>query len=322
MELIRGLHNLRPCHHGCVATIGAFDGVHKGHQAVLAKVLAKARELGVPSTVIVFEPLPREYFAPLQSPARLMNFREKFVALRELGVDRMLRIRFDESFSHMSADDFIRKVFIDGLGIRAIIAGDDLRFGRDRGGDTSVLSDAGKRYGFEVLNTDTMAQAGERVSSTRVRSALAASDFALVEQLLGRPYAISGKVVVGQQLGRTLGSPTANIALRRLRAPLSGVYAVEVTGLAHSGALRAVANIGTRPTVDDSIKAILEVHVLDFNADVYGKTINVIFRHKIRDEKKFASLDELKANIHADIETARRYFGALTPCPSPAGRGE
>jgi len=308
MELIRGLHNLRPRHHGCVATIGAFDGVHKGHQAVLAKVLAKAKELGVPSTVIVFEPLPREYFAPLQSPARLMNFREKFMALRLLGVDRVLRIRFNEKFSHMSADDFIRKVFIDGLGVRAIIAGDDMRFGRDRGGDTNVLNDAGKRYGFEVLNTDTMAEQGERVSSTRVREALALSDFALVQQLLGRPFGISGKVVVGQQLGRTLGSPTANIALRRLRAPLSGVYAVQVTGLAHTDSLHAVANIGTRPTVDDSIKAILEVHILDFNADIYGKTINVIFRHKIRDEKKFASLDELKTNIHADIETARHFF--------------
>jgi riboflavin kinase/FMN adenylyltransferase len=307
MELIRGLHNLRAHHHGCVATIGAFDGVHKGHQAVLAKMLAKAKELGVPSTVIVFEPLPREYFAPVQSPARLMNFREKFVALSNLGVDRVLRIRFDESFSHMSADDFIRTVFVDGLGIRAIIAGDDLRFGRDRGGDTGVLSDAGTRYGFEVLNTDTMAERDERVSSTRVRNALAASDFALAEKLLGRPYGISGKVVVGQQLGRKLGSPTANIQLRRLRAPLSGVYAVDVIGLGKP--LHAVANIGTRPTVDDSIKAILEVHILDFNADIYGKTINVVFRQKIRDEKKFASLDELKANIHADIDTAKRYFG-------------
>lgn len=309
MELIRGLHNLRTQHHGCVATIGAFDGVHKGHQAVLAKVLAKARELAVPSTIIVFEPLPREYFAPVQSPARLMNFREKFDALRDLGIDRVLRMRFDESFSHMSADDFIRTVFIKGLGIRAIIAGDDLRFGRDRGGDAGVLRDAGKRYGFEVLNTDTTSELGERVSSTRVREALAGSDFALAQQLLDRPYGISGKVVVGQQLGRTLGSPTANIQLRRLRAPLSGVYAVDVLGLGKP--LHAVANIGTRPTVDDSIKAILEVHILNFNADIYGKTINVVFRHKIRDEKKFASLDELKANIHADIETAKRYFGLI-----------
>jgi len=221
----------------------------------------------------------------------------------------VLRMRFDESFSHMSADDFIRTVFIKGLGIRAIIAGDDLRFGRDRGGDAGVLRDAGARYGFEVLNTDTTSELGERVSSTRVRTALADSDFALAQQLLGRPYGISGKVVVGQQLGRTLGSPTANIQLRRLRAPLSGVYAVDVLGLGKP--LHAVANIGTRPTVDDSIKAILEVHILDFNADIYGKTINVVFRHKIRDEKKFASLDELKANIHADIETARRYFGLI-----------
>jgi len=315
MELIRGLHNLRAQHHGCVATIGAFDGVHKGHQAVLAKVLAKARELALPSTIIVFEPLPREYFAPVQSPARLMNFREKFAALRDLGVDRVLRMRFDESFSHMSADDFIRTVFIKGLGIRAIIAGDDLRFGRDRGGDAGVLRDAGERYGFEVLNTETMSEQGERVSSTRVREALADSDFVLAQQLLGRPYGISGKVVVGQQLGRTLGSPTANIQLRRLRAPLSGVYAVDVFGAVDGPGLgkplHAVANIGTRPTVDDSIKAILEVHILDFNGDIYGKTINVVFRHKIRDEKKFASLDELKANIHADIETAKRYFGLI-----------
>lgn len=308
MELIRGLHNLRPRHRGCVATIGAFDGVHYGHQAILKQLVAKGRELNLPSVVIVFEPLPREYFAPLQSPARLTSFRERYLALKACGVDRILRIRFDEVFSRISADDFIQQVIVDGLGIRYIVVGDDLRFGRDRCGDYALLKEAGDKFGFEVVDTATLEFDGDRVSSTRVRKALEESDFELAERLLGRPYAICGKVVLGQQLGRTLGSPTANLQLRRYRAAMSGVYAVEVTGL-DDRVIAGVANVGTRPTVDDGISAILEVHLLNFNEDIYGKMIQVNFRKKIRDEKKFSSLDELKENIHADIDYGKRYFG-------------
>lgn len=308
MELIRGLHNLRPKHRDCVATIGAFDGIHHGHRAVLEQLVAKAKELGVPSCIIVFEPLPREYFAPVESPARLTSFRERWMQLEACGIDRVLRIRFDQALSELSAEDFIEKVFVQGLGIRYVVVGDDLRFGHDRRGDFSLLRRVGAKHNFEVVDTSTLRLGEERVSSTRLRQALESSDFELAESLLGRPYYICGKVVVGQQLGRTLGFPTANIQLRRFRAALSGVYAVEVKGLGGE-LLPAVANCGTRPTVDDGIKAILEVHLLDFNADIYGKTLQVIFRKKIRDEKKFAGLDELKANIQADANTAREFFG-------------
>ena len=308
MELIRGLHNLRARHRGCVTTIGAFDGVHRGHQAVIGDLRARARELGLPATVIVFEPLPREYFAPLGAPPRLMSFREKLPVLARCGVDRLLCIRFDGRFSGMSAESFIRRVFVDGLAARHVVVGDDLRFGHDREGNIELLREAGRRFGFGVSPMPTVEVDGERVSSTRLRSVLEAGDFATAERLLGRPYAMTGKVVYGRQLGATIGVPTANLQLNRVRAPLAGVYVVEVGGLG-AGLRPAVANVGTRPTVGDGIKANLEVHLLDFGQNVYGRTIEVVFRRRIRDERKFASLDELKARIEADIAEARTCFG-------------
>jgi riboflavin kinase/FMN adenylyltransferase len=307
MELIRDLHNLRPRHRGCVATVGAFDGVHRGHQAVLKRLIEKGRELGLPVTVIVFEPLPREFFAPLQSPARLMSFREKFLALRELGIDRVLRLRFDRQFSDIEADTFVRGTLVDGLGVRYMVVGDEMHFGKNRAGDFHYLQDAGKRFGFEVVATNTLEMDGERVSSTRIRCALEHADFALAEQLLGRPFRMSGRVMVGQQLGRTIGVPTANLQLRRVRAPLAGVYATKVIG-AGPEPLPGVANIGTRPTIGDLTKAILEVHILDFAGDIYHRNISVEFCKKLRDERKFASLDELKQQIQRDLEIGRTYF--------------
>jgi riboflavin kinase/FMN adenylyltransferase len=307
MELIRGLHNLRPGHRGCVATIGAFDGVHFGHQAVIRQLLQKSTALALPSIVIVFEPLPREYFSPLNAPARLSSFREKFLALQALGVDRILRIRFTENLQTMSAQEFIDILFVQGLGVSHVALGDDFRFGNDREGDFRMLSAQGERYGFDVESTATLAIHGERVSSTRIRQALEEADFELAETLLSRPYSISGKVVYGRQLGRSLGFPTANLELHRLRAPLSGVYAVEVTGAGLEKA-RGVANVGTRPTVNDSIKANLEVHLLDLSQDLYGQRIEVVFKHKLREEKKFESVDELKENIARDVKNARLWF--------------
>jgi len=298
---------LRPAHRGCVATIGAFDGVHQGHQAVISQLLEKSVELALPSIVIVFEPLPREYFSPLNAPARLTSFREKFEALEALGVDRILRIRFTEQLQTMSAQDFIDTIFVEGLGVAHVALGDDFRFGNDREGDFLLLAAQGERYGFDVEPTVTFASEGERVSSTRIRQALEDADFSLAETLLGRPYSISGKVVYGRRLGRSLGFPTANLELHRLRAPLSGVYVVEVCGKGFDGVM-GVANVGTRPTVDDSIKANLEVHLLDTGMDLYGKRIEVAFRHKLRDEKKFSSIDELKENIAKDVENARLWF--------------
>ncbi len=313
MELIRGLHNLRPRHRGCVATIGAFDGVHRGHCAVLQRLIETGRELQLPVTVILFEPLPREYFAPLQAPPRLLSFQEKVVALRELGVDRVLRIRFDRKLAEMAADEFVQRVFVDGLGVRHIVVGDDLHFGKNRAGDFAFLQAAGAKFGFEVAATHSVLIDGERVSSTRIRAALDAADFATAERLLGQPYSIAGRVVMGQQLGRQLGTPTANIHLRRIRAPLSGVYAVEVKGAvevvgAAAHTVYGVANIGTRPTVGDLIKAILEIHIFDFDEDIYHRNIVVIFRKKLRDECKFASLDALKQQIQCDIGQGRAYF--------------
>lgn len=307
MELIRGLHNLRPRHRGCVATIGAFDGVHLGHEAVLRHLQDKADELRLPSTVIVFEPLPREYFSPIKAPARIMSFREKFEAMRDLGVDRMLRIRFNEQFREMSAQRFVDEIFVAGLGVRYVVLGDDFRFGADRQGDVAFIQQQGQHYGYDAGPTPTHSFEGERVSSTRIRDALETADFAKAEALLGRPYSISGKVVYGRQLGRTIGTPTANLELRRLRAPLSGVYAVEVSGAGLHLAM-GVANVGVRPTVNDSIKANLEVHLVDRETELYGQHIHVSFRHKLRDEKRFDSVEELKQNIANDIANTRAWF--------------
>ena len=307
MELIRGLHNLRPRHRGCVVTIGAFDGVHLGHQAVIRHLLDKSAELGLPSTVIVFEPLPREYFSPIEAPARIMSFREKFCAMRYLGVDRLLRVRFNEQLRGMSAQQFIDDIFVAGLGVRYVVLGDDFRFGNDREGDLHLIRQQGVLHGYEAHPTSTLSIDGERVSSTRIREALEQSDFDEAARFLGRPYSISGKVIYGRQLGQTLGTPTANLELRRLRAPLCGVYAVQVSGAGLDGAL-GVANIGVRPTIDDSIKANLEVHLLDREIGLYGQHIEVTFRHKLREEKKFGSVDELRENIARDIENTRAWF--------------
>ena len=307
MELIRGLHNMRPRHRGCVVTIGAFDGVHLGHQAVIRHLLDKSRELAVPSLVIVFEPLPREYLAPLKAPARIMSFREKFFAMRALGVDRLMRVQFNESLRAMSAQQFLDDIFVTGLGVRYVVLGDDFRFGNDREGDLEFIRQQGPRYGYEARPTPTLSMDGERVSSTRIREALENADFAEAERLLGRAYSISGKVVYGRQLGRTLGTPTANLQLHRLRAPLSGVYVVEVSGAGLTGAT-GVANVGVRPTVDESIKANLEVHLLDREVALYGQHIEVTFRHKLRDEQKFGSVEELRDNIARDIENTRAWL--------------
>ena len=307
MELIRGLHNLRPRHHGCVATIGAFDGVHLGHQAVIRHLLEKSMELALPSLIIVFEPLPREYFSPIQAPARIMSFWEKCRELEALGVDRLLRIRFNEQFRGMSAQRFVDDIFVAGLGVRFVVLGDDFRFGADRQGDIEFIRQQGVRHGYDAGPTPTFEVDGERVSSTRIREVLENADFAAAEAMLGRPYSISGRVIYGRQLGKTIGTPTANLELRRLRAPLSGVYVVEVSG---GGLERAhgVANVGVRPTVDDSIRANLEVHLLDREIELYGRHIEVMFRQKLREEIKFGSVEELQANIVRDIENTRAWF--------------
>jgi len=311
-SFIRGMHNLHPTHHGSVVTIGSFDGVHLGHQAVIRQVIDKARELDVPSVAMVFEPQPHEFFSGEQAPARLMRLREKALALFEAGIDRVCCLQFNRSLRSLSAEDFIQKVLIDGLGVKYLVVGDDFRFGCDRSGDYRLLQRMGLEKGFEVSDTHTFEVGGERVSSTRIRGELELASFTKVAELLGKPYSISGHVGYGQQLGRQLGVPTANVQLRRYRSPLSGVFAVTVQLPAGPDGsalnVNGVANVGVRPTVGDIVKPILEVHLLDFDGDLYGQMITVEFKTKLREEQKFESIDVLTKQIHRDIDDAKAYF--------------
>ena len=306
MELIRGYHNLRPRHRGCVATIGNFDGVHLGHQTVLGQLSEKAAELGVPSGVISVEPYPMEFFAPDKAPARLTRLREKIRALTRYAVDRMLCLRFDAEFAAQTPEEFIERVLIEGLDVRYLVVGDDFRFGKDRRGDFALLRKAGEQHGFQVVNLHTFAIDGERVSSTRVREALAAGDMGRAEQLLGRPYRMCGRVAHGDKRGRTIGFPTANIHLHRTNTPIKGVFAVEMFGI-EGEPVQGVANIGTRPTVD-GVRSLLEVHLFDFDADIYGRNVSAEFVHRLRDEQKFASFEELRKQIDKDANAARAFF--------------
>lgn len=316
MELIRGIHNLRPRHLGSVVTIGNFDGVHRGHQVILADLKRVAGERGLPDTVMVFEPQPQEFFQGAAAPARLMHWRDKMEALAATGVARVLCVRFDKKFRALTADQFIAQVLVQGLGCRHLVVGDDFRFGCDRRGDFALLQAAGRKAGFTVNNTRTVAVAGERVSSTRIRAALQAGDFALAETLLGRPYGVSGHVVHGDKLGRTLGVPTANIPPRRLHSPLAGIYTVTVEGAADA-MVYGVTSVGRRPTVDGRDERI-ETYLLDFSREIYGRRLRLQFHKKLRDELKFESLDALKRAMQQDIADARAYF-ELPPLPSVAG---
>lgn len=306
MQVIRGLHNLTPALRGCAATIGNFDGVHLGHQAVLGQLAERAGDLGLPATVIIFEPQPQEYFMPDQAPPRLTRLREKLAALRRFSVDRVLCIRFDRAFAELTADEFVQRVLIDGLGVRYLVVGDDFRFGKGRAGDFDFLARAGEREGFQVAHMHSFELGGARVSSTRIRTALREGDLAAAEQMLGRSYRMLGRVAHGDKRGRTIGFPTANLFLHRRNTPVQGVFAVELYGLEREP-LYGVANVGTRPTVDGT-RSLLEVHLFDFAGDIYGRHVAVDFVHKIRAEKKFASFDELKLQIERDVAQARDFF--------------
>jgi len=294
-----------------VLTIGNFDGVHRGHQALLKNLRAEGQARHLPVVVMIFEPQPLELFAPDKSPARLTRLREKLRYLAECGVDYVLCLRFDRRFAALTAQAFISDLLVDRLGVQFLAVGDDFRFGAGRQGDFLLLQKAGAEYGFDVTSTQTFCEGGVRISSTAVRRALAEDDLALAESLLGHPFTISGRVVHGDELGRTIGFPTANVPLRRQVTPVKGVYAVEVMGLGEKP-LPGVANIGTRPTVA-GVRQQLEVHLLDVAMDLYGRHIDVVLRKKIRSEQRFASLDELKAQIAKDELTAREFFGLSNP---------
>lgn len=311
MQLIRGLSALPAFPQGCVVTLGNFDGVHLGHQAVLRQAADQARELKLPLVVLIFEPLPREYFAPHAPVARLTRLRERAAFIAELGVVDVLLVHpFNAAFAQLTAEAFVERVLVDALRARRIVIGDDFRFGQNRQGDFALLEQLGQRFDFSVQAAATWALDGERVSSTRIRSHLTERDVDGAARLLGRPFTLCGRVIHGDKRGRQLGFPTANVALHRRLSPLRGVFAVTTT-LPDGTVVSGVANVGTRPTVDGQ-DARLEVHLFDFDRDIYGQMVRVAFCHPLRDEQKFSSLEALIEQITRDASAARAWHAEHT----------
>ena len=310
MKVIRGIPpvaNWTPC----ALTIGNFDGVHRGHQALLKKLVQTAKEKNIQSCVMTFEPHPIEYFAPEKAPARILNLRDKLEALAEVGIDQVLVIHFNQLFANLNPDDFVKKILVGSLKVQSILIGDDFHYGSKRAGNFSNLVEAGLKYGFSVENMATFEENQVRISSSAIRSALSQGDLRLARQLLGRPYMLSGHVLHGQKLGRTLGFPTLNVSLAnklQLRKPAAeGIFIAQVHGLSDNP-LPAVASLGQRPTVDDSGRYLLEVHVFNFNQSVYGKLVRIELIKKIRDEEKYNDLETLQNAINQDAALARNYF--------------
>lgn len=305
MTLIRGIKNIGSAKRPSVVSIGNYDGVHLGHQHVIKTLLQKSQAMDVPSSVITFDPLAKEFFRPT-SVVRLTSVEQRAELLFELGVEQVLCIEFNAEFAAYSPQRFVDEILIDGLGVKYLCVGDDFRFGKDRAGGFKFLQDVGQQRGFAVASHETFTLDGARVSSGRVRDAIQSADFALAERLMGRRYTIRGVVAKGQKLGRTIGFPTANIVLQDYLPPVSGVYAVLAT-LPNQPPLKGVANVGTRPTVDGHENRV-EVHLFDFDQDIYGQQLTIDFRDKIRDEQKFASFDLLKQQISIDANQAREIL--------------
>lgn len=311
MHLIRGLHNLKEIHQGCALTIGNFDGMHLGHQALLKLLADTADRYHTKRCLMSFDPLPHEYFSSNHQRPRLMNIRDKLIALASyppmLRPDYLLLMKFNAELSSMTADNFIQKILIDVLAIKALVIGDDFKFGRDRKGNLELLQQYGARHDFEVISLSTHHIDKTRVSSTHIRNALKENNLATSQKMLGRPYQICGRVAHGDKRGRTIGFPTANIRLHRPSTPLHGVYSVTM----HSGklgAVKGIANVGKRPTIDGE-RVQLEVHLFNFNQDIYGQNVCIAFHHKIRNEEKFETFEDLKAQIQLDCQKARELHG-------------
>ena len=288
-------------------TIGNFDGVHRGHRAMLQRLVEKTRELQLPCSVLTFEPHPREFFSPASAPARLSRLREKLELLTEAGIQRTHVLRFGAQLAALAADRFVEDVLVRGLGVRWLLVGRDFRFGARRVGDFAVLETAAAARGFEVEAMGDVAEAGTRISSSSVRASLAAGDLAGAARLLGRDYTMSGRVAHGEKLGRTLGFPTANIVLRR-RPPLTGIFVVTAELEETHAVLRGVASVGRRPTVKQNAAPLLEVHLFDWEGELYGRHLRVNFLHKLRDEAKYDGLDALRSAIGQDVAQAKDYF--------------
>ena len=305
MQLVRGLHNIQSADHGCVLTIGNFDGVHLGHSKVISALVAKAKALNCVAAVLVFEPQPQELFSPETAPARLCRLRDKYNLLKKLGVERLICVNFNRKFANQTAEMFIEKLLVQNLGIKHLIVGDDFHFGKNRLGTFDMLCQAGKKFGFEVTDTASYKMADCRISSTEIRHALEQDRLHDAEQMLGRAYSIMGRVFHGDKRGRKIGFPTANVLLKRRVSPVAGVYVVKVN--TNNEIFYGVANIGSRPTVA-GIRQQLEVHIFNFNDDIYGQSIEVVMLKKLRNEIKFSSLDQLTEQIGKDSEEARNYL--------------
>src|ERR1700678_646396 len=303
MELVRGLYNISRADRGCVLTVGNYDGVHLGHQRMIGVLKSRAAELRCAATVLVFEPSSKEFIDPDGAPPRLTRWREKFLALEAQGAERLVPPRFDEQMRAMTPQDFVDELIVECLGTRHMVVGDDFRYGSNAGGTIESLRVAGQTHGFGVEQMAPFVFDGVRVSSTAVRERLEFADYAGAARLLGHPYRMMGRVVPGRRLGRTLGFPTANLQLMRRKSPVWGILAVWVRGIA-ARPLPGVASLGTRPTVN-GVEPLLEVHVFDFSGDLYGRSIEVEFVAKLRDEVKFDSLDALVVQMKLDDARAR-----------------
>jgi len=307
MRLIRGWTGLRGRAAGCAVTIGTYDGIHLGHQALLARARDRATRLGTAAVLLTFEPTPREYLAPGDPPARLTSLRERWRILEPLGLDYLWLLRFGEALRNLCAEDFAQLLARE-LAPAVVVVGHDFRFARRGEATAPILVEAGRRLGFEVDVLPAITLDGERISSSGVRAALAGGDFERARRWLGRPWSMRGRVQPGRRLGAQLGFPTANVPLERRRAPVAGIFAVQVHGVA--GAARAgVASLGTRPTIGGT-EALLEAHVFDYDGDLYGREIEVEFVARLRDEERFATLDALTAQMHRDAADARRILNA------------
>lgn len=311
MKVFRGLSSAIP-HRLCALTIGNFDGLHLGHQALLAKVRQAADQLNLAAAVMTFEPHPREFFAdlagdPSKAPNRIANLRDNMVQMAKAGMDYVVVEHFNATFANQTPQQFIENILVNGLHVKWLMVGEDFCFGAKRAGDIATLKAAGQRYGFTVETLPAVMIAGQRVSSSAVRTALIAGDFAQAHALIGHPYMISGRVIHGQKLGRTIGFPTLNLRIAHKHPAVTGIFIVQVHGLAEQ-ALPAVASLGVRPTVEDAGRVLLEVHILDYDQDCYGKLVQVEFLQKIRDEKKFSDLASMTAAIQEDERKARDYF--------------
>jgi riboflavin kinase / FMN adenylyltransferase len=314
MKVFRGLPNTE-ARAPCALTIGNFDGVHRGHQALLACVRAAATRLHLDAAVMTFEPHPREFFAqlagdPSKAPSRIANLRDKLQSLSNAGMDRVIVEHFNAHFASLSPQDFIEKVLVQGLHVKWLMVGEDFCFGSKRAGTIQMLAEAGKQYGFEFETLGTVMNSTTRISSSAIRSALVEGDFLHAKQLLGHAYSMSGHVIHGQKLGRTLGFATLNLRVAHKHPALFGIFVVQVHGLTATP-LPAVASLGVRPTVDDSGRVLLEVHVFDFAQDCYGKLVRVEFLKKLRDEEKYSDLPTLTAAIARDTQNARAYFAEI-----------